>query len=81
MTGEVIDAQEALRIGLVNHVVPHDDLDSSVMEMAQRLASGHLQAIKSTKKSVNLYIKWMLNQVFDYSCTQEYLCARNLLGQ
>ena len=75
MTGEVIDAQEALRIGLVNHVVPHDELDKKVMEMAQQLVDGHKMAIRTTKKAVNLYLKWMLNQVFDYSSVMEYQCA------
>ena len=75
MTGEVIDAQEALRIGLVNHVVPHDELDKKVMEMAQQLVEGHKLAIRTTKKAVNLYLKWMLNQVFDYSSVMEYQCA------
>lgn len=81
MTGEVIDAKEALKIGLVNHVVPHDELDNYVRKMAQELASGNLNAIKSTKKSVNLYVKWMLNQVFDYSCALEYQNARDLIGK
>ena len=81
MTGEVIDADEALRIGLVNHVVPHDQLQEKVMEMAQELAAGHTMAIRSTKKAVNLYIKWMLNQVFDYSCSMEYQCAMEVFGK
>lgn len=34
LTGDFIGAQEALRLGLVNHVVPHDDL----LSFAQRLA-------------------------------------------
>jgi enoyl-CoA hydratase len=81
MTGEVIDAQEALRIGLVNHVVPHEKLDEAVMEMAQNLASGQTMAIRFTKKAVNQYIKWMLNQVFDYSLVLEYQCAMKLFPQ
>lgn len=81
MTGEVIEADEALRIGLVNHVVPHDKLDEKVMVMAQELASGHTMAIRSTKKAVNLYIKWMLNQVFDYSCAMEYQCAMDVFSK
>ncbi len=80
MTGRVIDAQEALRIGLVNQVVPHDELNNTVMETAQELASGHKMAIQATKKSVNLYLKWMLNQVFDYSCTLEYQCMMSMLN-
>lgn len=79
MTGEVIDAQEALRIGLFNHVVPHDELDRAVMDMAHRLATGHEPAIRSTKKAVNLYVKWMLNQVFDYSLQMEYQCLSNMM--
>lgn len=75
LTGRIIDAQEALRIGLVNHVVPHEELDRKVMEMAQELAGGNKMAIQSTKKAVNLYLKWMLNQVFDYSSALEYQCA------
>ena len=81
MTGEIIEADEALRIGLVNHVVPHDKLDEKVMEMALELASGHTMAIRSTKKAVNLYIKWMLNQVFDYSCAMEYQCAMDVFSK
>lgn len=81
MTGEVIDAQEALRIGLFNHVVPHETLDEKVMEMAQTLASGNTMAIQNTKKAVNQYVKWMLNQVFDYSLLLEYQCAMSLFPQ
>ena len=80
MTGEVIDAQEALRIGLVNHVVPHETLDEFVMNMANQLVSGHTMAIRSTKKAVNQYVKWMLNQVFDYSLVLEYQCAMNMVS-
>ncbi len=81
MTGEILDAHEAMRIGLVNKVVPHNQLMSAVMDMAQQLASGHLPAIKATKKAVNLYVKWMFNQVFDYSCALEYQCGKDLFGQ
>ncbi|RJP14019.1 MAG: hypothetical protein C4520_21955 [Candidatus Abyssobacteria bacterium SURF_5] len=81
MTGEVIDAQEALRIGLVNHVVPHEKLNETVMEMAQRLASGDTMAIRNTKKAVNLYVKWMMNQVFEYSLLLEYQCAMRVFGR
>ena len=79
MTGEILDAGEALRIGLVNHVVPHDELDKFVMDMAKDLIAGHMKAIQATKKSVNLYLKWMFNQVFDYSLALEYQCRLDQL--
>ncbi len=81
MTGEVIDAQEALRIGLVNHVVPHEKLDEAMMEMANRLAAGDTMAIRFTKKAVNQYVKWMVNQVFDYSLVLEYQCAMRVFSR
>jgi len=37
ITGEFVDAAEALRIGLVNHVVPHDDFLSFTLELAGRV--------------------------------------------
>jgi len=39
LMAEIIDAVEADRIGLVNRVVPHDDLMSRVRSMAERIAS------------------------------------------
>ncbi|GIR76663.1 MAG: hypothetical protein CM15mP78_13620 [Candidatus Poseidoniales archaeon] len=39
MTGDMVPAEEALRIGLVNHVVPADDLEATVMAMARRIGS------------------------------------------
>lgn len=39
VTGKLIDAHEALRIGLVNKVVPHDDLMPVALEMAGEIAA------------------------------------------
>jgi enoyl-CoA hydratase/carnithine racemase len=39
LLGEVIDAREAMRLGLVNRVVPAGELTSAAMEWARRLAS------------------------------------------
>ena len=38
MTGDMIDAHEAERIGLVNRVVPHDKLEETVMDMARKIS-------------------------------------------
>jgi enoyl-CoA hydratase len=37
ITGEFVDASEALRLGLVNHVVPHEDLMAFTLELAGRV--------------------------------------------
>jgi len=37
ITGEFVDASEALRLGLVNHVVPHEDLMAFTLELANQV--------------------------------------------
>ena len=37
--GDVIDAQEALRLGLVNRVVPHEQFTAEIATLAQRLTA------------------------------------------
>ena len=52
MTGENIDAQEAYRIGLVNKVVPYDELIPAAREMAARIASRGPLGIQATKEAI-----------------------------
>ena len=54
LTAEKIDAREALRIGLVDKVVPNDDLQAAVMDMARTIASMSPFAVMTTKRIVNV---------------------------
>ena len=47
--GEVIDAETALRIGLVNRVVAEGELDAAVTDWATRLAAGPALALSTAK--------------------------------
>jgi enoyl-CoA hydratase len=49
-SGRLIDAAEALRIGLVNRVVPHADLMSKVREVAQEIAARGPVAVAAAKR-------------------------------
>ena len=50
LLGDTVNAQRAEQIGLVNRVVPHDDLMSAAREWAERLAQGPTLAIGMTKR-------------------------------
>ncbi len=53
LTGEMIDAQEALRIGLVQKVVPQDALLTEAKKIAQTIAAKAPLAIAACKRAVN----------------------------
>jgi enoyl-CoA hydratase/carnithine racemase len=50
---EIIDAHEAERIGLINRVVPHDDLDKEVDALAHRLAAMPPVQLAVVKRQLN----------------------------
>jgi enoyl-CoA hydratase len=52
LTGEVIDAQEALRIGLLNKVVPSESLTAVALKMAQEIGSKAPIALRYTKEAI-----------------------------
>ena len=49
-TGEMVDAVEAHRIGLLNHVVDADDLKQRTLEMACLIASKSSHTLRVAKK-------------------------------
>ncbi len=53
-TGDWWDAQEAHRLGMVNHVVERDNLEEFSMEMAKKIAERPMFALKLTKQAVNI---------------------------
>lgn len=52
-TGDVIDAQEAMRIGMINKVVAHDKLEEEAFALADRLAKGPTQSHAMIKSAMN----------------------------
>ena len=53
MTGRLMDAQEALRAGLVSRVLPNDQLLEEALATAQKMASYSLPALMMMKEAVN----------------------------
>jgi enoyl-CoA hydratase len=54
LTGEIIDAKTAFAIGLVNQVVPADQLKAKTMEIANRIADKSPIALRLAKEAVKL---------------------------
>lgn len=57
MLGERVHAQKALDWGMIYRIVPDDVLDVEALELAERLAAGPTQALKTTR--------WQLIDSFD----------------
>lgn len=53
LTGRQVDAQEALAIGLVDRVVPTDELDDRALELAAQLAAGPVRAHELAKRAID----------------------------
>lgn len=62
LTGETIDAREALRIGLVSKVVPPDELIPLVKNMAQTMAAQSSLALSFAKEAINKGMDLTLEQ-------------------
>ncbi|MBN2026884.1 MAG: enoyl-CoA hydratase/isomerase family protein [Actinobacteria bacterium] len=53
LTAAIIDADEALRIGLINRVVPHEEISDAVMKLAGKLARRTPNVLATTKRWLN----------------------------
>jgi enoyl-CoA hydratase len=53
-TGRAVEADEALRIGLINRIVPAAELNATVEQLAEEIASGPVHAMRSAKRTLDL---------------------------
>src|ERR1700736_695604 len=71
LTGDLMTAAEAERIGLINHVVSADQLDEKVYGLARRLAGGAMRSIRWTKQAVNISLRQLAHSMMDLSLSLE----------
>ncbi len=71
LTGDALGAADAERLGLINFVVPKEELMRQGLAFAERLAAGAPLAVQYTKLAVNKLIKDALNTSFDVATALE----------
>ncbi|MHC1567797.1 MAG: enoyl-CoA hydratase-related protein [Candidatus Syntropharchaeia archaeon] len=74
LTGDSIDANEAYRIGLVDKVVPPEELENTVMEMVKKIMSKGPIAIKAALSAINRGMEMDLESGLSYETEMEILC-------
>ncbi|WP_075996722.1 enoyl-CoA hydratase [Salaquimonas pukyongi] len=67
LTGDMVDAKTAMRMGLVNKIVPRDYLDQVVAKMAERIASKSAMAIARGKRAFYEQADMRLSEAYDYA--------------
>ena len=65
-TGDLIDAQEACRIGLVSHVYPVDTLMEEALKLANRIAGRAPAAVQLSKSAIQRGINMDLDSALAY---------------
>ena len=73
LTGDLLAAPEAARIGLINRAVPESELDPLVRDFAMRLAAGATKAIRWTKATINIGLRQLAGTMMDASLAYEAL--------
>jgi 2-(1,2-epoxy-1,2-dihydrophenyl)acetyl-CoA isomerase len=75
-TGRPVDAEEALSLGLVNRVVPDDQLGDTTMELAHSLAQGPQIALSLMKRNLNCAESSGLAELLDLEAANQVLTGR-----
>ena len=77
MTGERVNAHQALELGLVNFVCDADQALDEALALADRLASGPQMAIRASKVGINAYMRLVASIVMPVSMRAEELCMHS----
>jgi 2-(1,2-epoxy-1,2-dihydrophenyl)acetyl-CoA isomerase len=73
-TCDWIDSQEACRLGIVNKVVPTDDLDKEARALAGKIAAGPKGAFSIAKQLLNKSMENNLHDMLDFEAYGNAIC-------
>jgi enoyl-CoA hydratase/carnithine racemase len=72
LTGDRITAERAAQIGLVNHVVPDDEVLDRAMAAAKKIAALPQGAVEDTKRIFNMHLERAVLATIDFALTAEH---------
>jgi enoyl-CoA hydratase/carnithine racemase len=73
-TGDIVDASQALRIGLINDMVSHEKLMETTKGLAEKIASKPSMALRMTKRLLYMGQKHGLKELLEQSASYQALC-------
>jgi 2-(1,2-epoxy-1,2-dihydrophenyl)acetyl-CoA isomerase len=73
---ELLDAQEAHRVNLVNRVLPAEDFRAEALELAKQIANGPLVSFRYMKENVNLAMTNDFHTILDREGMTHLRCAQ-----
>lgn len=79
--GDAIDAQEALRLGLVNRVVPPEELEKATRQLALRLRDAPPISIAAAKHAVYMSDEESLERMLQYEMDAQLRCFESQDGR
>jgi 2-(1,2-epoxy-1,2-dihydrophenyl)acetyl-CoA isomerase len=74
MSGDVINAGEAYRLGLVNAVVPHDELETATIKMVERFTRNSPRINAMIKRAVYQSLNATFDEMLDYETAAQRAC-------
>lgn len=75
LTAAKIDAEEALRLGMLHRIVPAEKLEDAAMKMARRFAKAPQRAVSLAKKMVNASPQSSLGAILDAETSGIVACV------
>ncbi|MDO8691278.1 MAG: enoyl-CoA hydratase family protein [Dehalococcoidia bacterium] len=73
-TGDIVSAERAERIGLVNRVVPEDELMPSALDLARKIAKGPPVGVRMTKEALEVQRAMNIDEALEWDAYAQALC-------
>ncbi len=76
-TGDTINAQDAYRVGMIEHLAPMGEAKEQAMVLAKRLAAGPTLALGLARRVINRSLDAMVEECFELDQLAQTICVRS----